>query len=38
VQSADNCNWVTQYKGTTFELVPNMTPICGETVPGKTVS
>ena len=38
VQGADNCNWVTQYEGTTFKLVPNMTPICGETVPGKTVS
>jgi ABC-type branched-subunit amino acid transport system substrate-binding protein len=38
VQSADNCNWVTQYEGTTFKLVPNMTPICGETVQGKTIS
>jgi ABC-type branched-subunit amino acid transport system substrate-binding protein len=38
VSSADNCNWVTQYEGTTFKLVPGMTPICGQTVPGKTVS
>jgi ABC-type branched-subunit amino acid transport system substrate-binding protein len=38
VQGADNCNWVTQYEGTTFKLVPNMMPICGETVPGKKVS
>jgi ABC-type branched-subunit amino acid transport system substrate-binding protein len=38
VQGADNCNWITQYEGTTFKLVPNMIPICGQTVPGKTVS
>jgi branched-chain amino acid transport system substrate-binding protein len=38
VSSADNCNWVTKYEGTTFKLVPGMDPICGQTVPGKTVS
>ncbi len=37
VSSADNCNWITQYEGTTFKLVPGMDPICGQTVPGKTV-
>ena len=37
VSSADNCNWLTQYEGTTFKLVPGMDPICGQTVPGKTV-
>jgi ABC-type branched-subunit amino acid transport system substrate-binding protein len=38
VSSAENCNWITQYEGTTFKLVPGMDPICGTTVPGKTVS
>jgi branched-chain amino acid transport system substrate-binding protein len=37
VSGADNCIWNTQYLGTTFHLVPNQTPICGETVPGKRV-
>ena len=37
VSSADNCNWVTQYEGTTFKLVPGLDPICGQTVPGKSV-
>ncbi len=37
VSSADNCNWITQYEGTTFKLVPGMDPICGQTVPGKKV-
>jgi ABC-type branched-subunit amino acid transport system substrate-binding protein len=37
VSGADNCIWNTQYKGTTFNLVPGQDPICGETVPGKTV-
>ncbi len=34
---ADNCTWITKYSGTTFQLVPNMTPICGQNVPGKSV-
>jgi branched-chain amino acid transport system substrate-binding protein len=38
VASADNCLWVTQYESTAFKLVPGMDPICGETVPGKSVS
>ncbi len=37
VSGADNCIWNTQYKGTTFNLIPGQDPICGETVPGKTV-
>ena len=37
VSSADNCNWVTQDEGTTFKLVPGLDPICGQTVPGKSV-
>jgi ABC-type branched-subunit amino acid transport system substrate-binding protein len=37
VSGADNCIWNTQYLGTTFHLVPNQDPICGETVPGKRV-
>ena len=37
VSGADNCIWNTQYNGTTFHLVPGQDPICGETVPGKTV-
>jgi hypothetical protein len=35
VSSADNCNWVTQYEGTTFKLVPGMTPICGKPSQGR---
>jgi branched-chain amino acid transport system substrate-binding protein len=38
VNSADACNCVTQYEGTTFKLVAGMDPICGQTVPEKTVS
>jgi ABC-type branched-subunit amino acid transport system substrate-binding protein len=32
------CTYVTKYQGTSFQLVPNATPICGNLVPGKTVS
>lgn len=38
VSGADNCIWVTEYSGSSFHLVPGMDPICGQTVPGKTVS
>jgi ABC-type branched-subunit amino acid transport system substrate-binding protein len=34
----DNCFWVTRYSGSSFHLVAGMDPICGQTVPGKTVS
>lgn len=38
VSGADNCDWITQYSGSTFHLVPHLDPICGQNVPGKTVS
>ena len=34
----DNCYYVVQYKGTTFNLVSGADPICGAVIPGKTVS
>lgn len=37
VADADNCAWVVKYSGTTFHLVSGMEPICGQTIPGKTV-
>jgi ABC-type branched-subunit amino acid transport system substrate-binding protein len=37
VSGADNCEWVTRYEGTTFNPVAGLSPICGQTVPGKTV-
>ncbi len=37
VSDADNCGWITKYSGTTFQLVPGMDPICGKTIPGKSV-
>ena len=33
----DNCDYVTQYSGSTFHLVAGMEPICGHTVPGQKV-
>jgi ABC-type branched-subunit amino acid transport system substrate-binding protein len=38
VAGVDNCEWVTKFSGSTFHLVSGMDPICGHTVPGKTVS
>ncbi len=38
VAGVDNCSWVTRFSGSTFHLVAGMDPICGQTVPGKTVS
>jgi branched-chain amino acid transport system substrate-binding protein len=35
---ADNCEWCTKWDGKSFDLVAHADPICGETVPGKTVS
>jgi hypothetical protein len=32
VSGYDNCAWMTQYSGTTFQLVPGMDPICGTTL------
>jgi branched-chain amino acid transport system substrate-binding protein len=38
VSGADNCYWVVRYLGSTFHLVPGMEPVCGETVPGASIS
>jgi branched-chain amino acid transport system substrate-binding protein len=37
VAAADNCTWITQYRGSTFYPVPGLTPQCGEQVPGKSI-
>jgi branched-chain amino acid transport system substrate-binding protein len=31
---ADGCEWITQYQGSTFHLIPGMDPICGTVIPG----
>jgi branched-chain amino acid transport system substrate-binding protein len=38
VSGADNCEWITQYEGSTFNVVSGLNPICGETVQGKKIS
>jgi ABC-type branched-subunit amino acid transport system substrate-binding protein len=38
VLGVDNCFYVTKLQGSTFQLVSGATPICGDVVPGKTVS
>jgi ABC-type branched-subunit amino acid transport system substrate-binding protein len=38
VLGVDNCFYVTKLQGSTFQLVPGADPICGDVVPGKTVS
>lgn len=35
---ADNCLWFTQFKGSSFQLVPGADPICGTVIAGKRVS
>jgi branched-chain amino acid transport system substrate-binding protein len=37
VEGADDCDFITQYSGSGFHLVPGMDPICGITVPGQKV-
>jgi branched-chain amino acid transport system substrate-binding protein len=32
------CTWMTQYSGTSFQLVPGADPVCGSVIPGKVVS
>jgi branched-chain amino acid transport system substrate-binding protein len=32
------CSYITKFVGTTFQLVPAATPICGTTIPGKKIS
>jgi ABC-type branched-subunit amino acid transport system substrate-binding protein len=35
---SNNCVFVTRLVGSAFQLVPNMDPLCGTVIPGKTVS
>jgi ABC-type branched-subunit amino acid transport system substrate-binding protein len=37
VEGADDCDFITQYSGSSFHLVNGMEPICGITVPGQKV-
>jgi ABC-type branched-subunit amino acid transport system substrate-binding protein len=34
----DNCYWITRWSGNKFNLVSGMDPICGNVIPGKTIS
>jgi branched-chain amino acid transport system substrate-binding protein len=38
VYGVDNCYWVTKLVGNKFQLVAGADPICGQTLPGVTVS
>jgi ABC-type branched-subunit amino acid transport system substrate-binding protein len=38
VAGADNCLWITKLEGNQFKLVKGATPICGNVLPGVTVS
>jgi len=38
VSGVDNCYWVTKLVGNKFQLVAGADPICGQTLPGVTVS
>jgi branched-chain amino acid transport system substrate-binding protein len=38
VSGADNCIWITQYQGSTFQVIKGLDPLCGQTVQGKKVS
>ncbi len=38
VVGADNCGFLVQWTGADFKLIPGGDPICGTTIPGKTVS
>jgi branched-chain amino acid transport system substrate-binding protein len=37
VDGVGNCEWAARYVGSTFHLVPGVEPLCGSTIPGKTV-
>jgi ABC-type branched-subunit amino acid transport system substrate-binding protein len=37
VEGADDCDFITQYSGSSFHLVNGMEPICGITVPGQRI-
>jgi len=36
--ASNTCTWMTQFSGSSFDLVPGADPICGAVIPGKTVS
>jgi ABC-type branched-subunit amino acid transport system substrate-binding protein len=38
IGGVDNCEWYAKLVGTSFELVPGAEPICGQRVPGITVT
>ena len=38
VSGADNCEWITQYEGSTFHAITGLNPLCGQTVQGKKIS
>ena len=38
VAGVDNCQWVTTLHGTTFQVLKGAAPMCGEVIPGLTVS
>lgn len=38
VTGVDNCLWVTKLQGNNFNLVPGADPVCGDVIPGKTVT
>jgi branched-chain amino acid transport system substrate-binding protein len=38
VDGPGNCLYITKFNGTAFDLVKNADPLCGQLVPGKTVS
>jgi ABC-type branched-subunit amino acid transport system substrate-binding protein len=38
VGGADECGWLTQFKGDVFTLVSGGDPVCGSVIPGKTIA
>src|SRR5262249_31275863 len=38
IGGVDNCQWYAKLVGSTFQLVPGAEPLCGQPVPGVTVS
>jgi hypothetical protein len=37
-QGIDGCTWLTKLEGSQFQLVPGADPLCGDPLPGQTVS
>ena len=31
---SDNCDWITQYQGSSFHVISGLAPLCGQTVQG----